>query len=111
MCPRNIAHEPRRDARVNFGIHILTKTEVYSHFQQSRKKHQSNTKVSPHFFFLGGPQKGGPYTHQNLNFCPNPLPGHFLYIHSKKPKNVPLLSGPPNGGKRAGREMPRGRSR
>ena len=94
MCPRNIAHEPRRDARVNFGIHILTKTEVYSHFQQSRKKHQSNTKVSLHFFFLGGPQKGGPYTHQNLNFCPTP-PAGPLFVHTfKKTQKCPTFEWP-----------------
>ena len=100
MCPRNIAHEPRRDARVNFGIHILTKTEVYSHFQQSRKKHQSNTKVSPPPFFFAGPQKGGPYTHRKLIFVPPPSWATFCTHTKKNAQNVPLLSGPANGGNR-----------
>ena len=85
MCPRNIAHEPPKDARVNFGIHILTKTEVYSHFQQSRKKHQSNTKVSPHLFFRWATKSWAIHTAKS-EFLSHP-PAGPLFVHTlKKPK-------------------------
>ena len=94
MCPRNIAHEPPKDARVNFGIHILTKTEVYSHFQQLRINIKVTQKCPPTFFFLGGPHKGGPYTHQNLNFCPTP-PAGPLFVHTfKKNQKCPTFEWP-----------------
>ena len=55
--------------------------------------------MSPPFFSLGHKKVGHTYTNFR-NFVPPPLLGHFLYIHSKKSQNVPLFSGPPDGGKR-----------
>ena len=93
MCPRNIADEPRRDARVNFGIHILTKTEVI-HISNNHEKNIKVTEKCPPTFFLGGPQKGGPYTHQNLNFCPTP-PAGPLFVHTfKKTQKCPTFEWP-----------------
>ena len=58
----NVAHKPPNNARVDFKRRIRTKKEVYSHFQRSQKKLQSNIKVSPHFFFSLGHKKVG-HTH------------------------------------------------
>ena len=58
----NVAHKPPKNARVNFKRRIRTKKQVYSHFQRSRKKLQSNIKVSPPFFFPLGHKKVG-HTH------------------------------------------------
>ena len=45
--PLKVAHKPPKNARLNFRRRIRTKKEVYPHFQRSRKKLQSNIKVSP----------------------------------------------------------------
>ena len=61
--PLKVAHKPQKNARVNIRRRIRTKKEVYSHFQRSRKKLQSNIKVSPPLFFFSLGHKKVGHTH------------------------------------------------
>ena len=82
--------KPPKNACVNFKRRIRTKKQVYSHFQRSRKKHQSNIKVSPPFFFPLGHKKVG-HTHTENWFLSPPTAGPlFVHTQKKMPKMSPF---------------------
>ena len=83
--------KPPKNARVNFKRRIRTKKQVYSHFQRSRKKLQSNIKVSPPPFFFRWATKRWAIHTPKTDFCPPPIVGPlFVHTQKKMPKMSPF---------------------
>ena len=79
-------------------IHSYKKGSLLKFSTLTGKKFLSQKSVPP--FFFSWAKKGGPHTHEKKNMCPPPSWATFCTHTQKNAQNVPLLSGPANGGKR-----------